>query len=266
MKGIARGAALLALSFGLGFPLFWVVLASLRPESELFGGSVVPGRLGLEHYFALFRERRFWMPLANSFALATATTLITVVFGTSAAYALSRLRFRGRALVLAGLLLVSLFPPIALISPLFVVMRGLGLVGTLYGLVLPYLTFALPLIVWLMAGHFRELPPELEEAALMDGASRLRAFWSVVLPLALPGVAAASILTFVFCWNEFMFAFAFSLEPDRQTVPVALTLLRGRYQVPWGQVLAASVVGALPVVALVLALSRRLERRLGVGR
>jgi ABC-type glycerol-3-phosphate transport system permease component len=259
MRGL-RVALLSALGFGLGFPLVWMLLASLRPEADLFAGRW--SRLGFEHYRALFAERRFWVPISNSLWVASITTAISVAIGTSAAYALARLRFRGRDALLALLLAVSLFPPVALVSPLFLLLREIGLVDTLTGLVLPDLTFALPLTVWLMAGYFKQLPASLEEAALIDGASRLRALWSIVLPVAFPGIAASAILTFVFAWNEFMFASVFTLGPKTQTVPVALALLRGRYQVPWGQVLAAAVVGTLPVIVLVLTLARRIENSL----
>jgi ABC-type glycerol-3-phosphate transport system permease component len=145
------------------------------------------------------------------------------------------------------------------------VLRALRLINTYPGLILPYLTFATPLTVWLLVGFFRQLPVELEEAAMVDGASRLRIFWEVVVPVALPGLAATAILTFLYCWNEFLFALSFTLGPERQTVPVAIALFRGRYQVPWGQILAAAIVATAPVAALVLVFQRKIVQGLTAG-
>ena len=150
-------------------------------------------------------------------------------------------------------------------SPLYLLLRSLHLINTYPGLVLPYLTFAMPLTVWLLVGFFRQLPAELEEAAMVDGASRLRAFREVIIPLAVPGLATTAILTFVYSWNEFLFALSFTLGPERQTVPVAIALFRGQYQVPWGQILAAAIVATAPVTLLVLAFQRRIVQGLTAG-
>lgn len=248
------------------FPLYVALAASLGPESRLFDApSLAPTRPTFEHYRALFAERDFWTPLRNSLVVAGATTALCVALGAPCAYALARMRFRGRDLLLAAVLAVSMFPQVAVVSPLYLVLRTLGLIHTYPGLVLPYLTFAMPLTVWLLTGFFRQLPRELEDAARVDGASPLRVFVSIILPLAAPGVATTAILTFIYCWNEFLFALSFTVGPERQTVPVAIALFRGRYQVPWGQVLAASVVASAPVVLLVLAFQRRIVRGLTAG-
>jgi ABC-type glycerol-3-phosphate transport system permease component len=197
--------------------------------------------------------------------VAGSTTLFCVTIGSLCAYALARLRFRGKALLLGVILAVSMFPQIAVVSPLFLLLRSVRLIDTYPGLILPYLTFAMPLAVWLLVGYFRQLPAELEEAAMVDGASRLRAFREVIVPLALPGLAATAILTFVYSWNEFLFALSFTLGPERQTVPVAIALFRGQYQVPWGQVLAAAIVATAPVAVLVLAFQRRIVQGLTAG-
>ena len=144
-------------------------------------------------------------------------------------------------------------------------LRDLRLITTYPGLVLPYLTFAMPLAVWLLVGFFRQLPAELEEAAMVDGATRLQTLRQVVLPIAAPGLAATAILTFLYSWNEFLFALSFTLGPERQTVPVAIALFRGRYQVPWGQILAGSIVATLPVAVVVLAFQRRIVQGLTAG-
>ena len=173
------------------------------------------------------------------------TTVVALPVAALCAYALARLRFRGRGLLLALILAVSMFPQISIVPPLYLMLRELRLLDTYPASSFPYVTFSAPLAVWLLTGFFRQLSPELEEAAMLDGASRVRALWDVVLPLAAPGVATAAILTFLYCWNEFLFALSFTLGPDRYTVPVAVTLFRGRYQVPWGQVLAATVVATI---------------------
>ncbi len=158
-----------------------------------------------------------------------------------------------------------MFPQISIVSPLYLVLRSLRLIDTYPGLVLPYMTFAMPLTIWLLVGFFRQLPRDLEEAALVDGATRWQAFTKVLLPLAAPGLATTAILTFIYCWNEFLFALSFTLGPERQTVPVAIALFRGQYQVPWGQILAAAVVATAPVAALVLVFQRRIVQGLTAG-
>jgi ABC-type glycerol-3-phosphate transport system permease component len=243
-----------------------MAMSSLTPEARLFGApSLVPRTVTLDHYRALFSVRDFLVPIRNSIVVAALTTLVAVPAAALCAYAIARLRFRGRGLLLALILSVSMFPQVSIVPTLYLVLRALGLLDTYPGLVLPYLTFATPLAVWLLTALFRQLPRDLEEAAMLDGASRLRALWDVVLPLAAPGVATAAILTFLYCWNEFLFALSFTLGPDRHTVPVAVTLFRGRYQVPWGQVLAATVTATVPVAVLVAVFQRRIVAGLTAG-
>jgi ABC-type glycerol-3-phosphate transport system permease component len=257
------GAALLVLQL---FPIYWMLASSLAPESRLFQSRpLLPTALSFDHYRALFDERDFLIPIRNSLVVAAMTTVVVLPVAALCAYALARLRFRGRGLFLALILAVSMFPQISIVPPLYLILRELRLLDTYPGLVLPYVTFSAPLAVWLLTGLFRQLPPELEQAAMLDGASRLRALRDVVVPLAAPGVATAAILTFLYCWNEFLFALSFTLGPDRYTVPVAVTLFRGRYQVPWGQVLAATVVATIPVALLVLTVQRRIVAGLTAG-
>lgn len=268
MKSGGRwGTAVIALLvLASAFPFYWAIASSLTPEAQLYERrSLVPARLVLDHYRALFAERDFLVPIRNSLIVAGTTTAFCVVVGGLCAYALARLRFRGKAPILGLILAVSVFPQIAVISPLYLVLRELRLINTYPGLILPYLTFAMPLTVWLLVGFFRQLPAELEEAAMVDGASRLRALREVILPLAVPGLATTAILTFVYSWNEFLFALSFTLGPERQTVPVAIALFRGQYQVPWGQILAAAIVATAPVALLVLLFQRRIVQGLTAG-
>jgi len=266
MKAPAWPLVTITLVGAILFPLYWVAIASFTPEGRLFAQpALVPDALVLDHYRALFGGRDFWTPVRNSLVVAGATTAFCVAFGAICAYALARLRVPGQAPILALVLAVSMFPQISIVSPLYLVLRELGLLNTYPGLVLPYLTFAMPLTIWLLVGFFRQLPPELEEAGLMDGAGRLRTLWEIILPLSWPGLATAAILTFLYSWNEFLFALSFTLGPERHTVPVAITLFRGQYQVPWGQILAAAMVATVPVAALVLAAQRRIIAGLTSG-
>jgi ABC-type glycerol-3-phosphate transport system permease component len=249
----------------LMLPLAWALLASLTPESQLFGGHLLPSSLVTEHYRALFEERNFWRPIQNSLIVALLTTGASLAIAVPCAYALVRLPFAGSAAVLGFVLAVSMFPQIAMVPSLYLVLRTLNLLDTYAGLVLPYLTFAVPLAVWLLSGFFRQLPVDLEEAALLDGASRIRAIREVVLPLSWPGVATTGILVFLYSWNEFLFALSFTLGPERYTVPVAITLFRGQYQVPWGQVLAAALVATAAVAIVVLIAQRRIVAGLTAG-
>jgi ABC-type glycerol-3-phosphate transport system permease component len=247
-------------------PLYWALVASLTPEARIFGGPpLIPFPVVFDHYHALFVERAFWIPIRNSFIVAGATTMLAVSIGAPCAYAIARLQFRARTPLLAFVLAVSMFPQIALVSPLFLLLRALGLINTFPGLILPYLTFAMPLAIWFLVGFFRQLPAELEEAAMMDGAGRWRTLTEVVLPLAWPGLATTALITFLYSWNELLFALSFTLGPERHTVPVAIALFRGQYQVPWGQVFAAAAVTTAPLALVILFAQRRIIEGLTAG-
>ena len=261
-----RTLLIVALLIPIAFPLYWALVASLTSEAKLFSDpSIWPSDPIVSHYRALFATRDFWTPVRNSLIVAGITTLFCVTVGSLAAYALARLEFRGKAIILGFILAVSMFPQISIVSPLYLLLRALRLINTYPGLIMPYMTFAMPLTVWLLVGYFRQLPKDLEEAALVDGASRLVAFGRIILPLAMPGLATTAILTFIYCWNEFLFALSFTLGPERQTVPVAIALFRGEYQVPWGEILAASVVATAPVALIVLLFQRRIVQGLTSG-
>jgi ABC-type glycerol-3-phosphate transport system permease component len=249
-----------------GLPLLWMALASVTPERQLFEGTgLLTGPFVLEHYRTLFAERDFWTPIRNSLIVAATTTFLSVIVGGTCAYALARLQVPGAGIILAFVLAVSMFPQISLVAPLYLLLREVGLINTYPGLVLPYLTFAMPLTIWLLVGYFRQLPPDLEDAAAMDGAGRWRTLVEIIAPVAWPGIATTGILTFVYCWNEFLFALSFTLGPERYTVPVAITLFRGQYQVPWGQILAAAMVATLPVMLLVALFHRKITQGLTAG-
>jgi ABC-type glycerol-3-phosphate transport system permease component len=261
---LTAAAVIIALAL-LCLPWLWAVLASFQPEARLFEGDVVAWPAVTEHYAAVLRGGELLLPLRNSLLVASATTALCLLLGSACAYALARLPVPGRRTLLAGLLAVSMFPQIAIVSPLYLMLRALHLINSFPGLILPYVSFAMPLTVWLLVGFFRQIPAELEEAARVDGASRVRILFEIVAPLAAPALATTAILVFIYCWNEFLFALSFTLGPERFTVPVAIALFRSQYQVSWGQVLAAAVISTAPVMALLLLFQRRIVAGLTAG-
>jgi ABC-type glycerol-3-phosphate transport system permease component len=246
-------------------PVLWMVAASFTPEARIFDSVLAALSFDATHYRALFATRDFLVPIRNSLIVASATTAVAIPIAVLCAFALTRLRMPGARILLATILAVSMFPQISIVPPLYLALRALGLLNTYPGLVLPYLTFSTPLAVWMLTAFFRQLPRELEDAARLDGASRLRALRDVLLPIAAPGIASTAILVFLYSWNEFLFAFSFTLGPERYTVPVAITLFRGRYQVPWGEIMAAAVVATIPVALIVFAFQRRIVSGLTTG-
>jgi multiple sugar transport system permease protein len=261
---VAASGLFILLAF---FPFVWTLLSSFKPAAQLFqiNPPLWPRPFTWENYRAIFLDRHFSVNILNSVIVAGVTTLVAVAVGSLAAYALARLRFRGKEALLGFFLVVSLFPPVATVSPLFLLFERAGLINTYLGLILPYLTFALPLAVWLLTAFFRQIPFELEEAARVDGAGPLRVYWEVTLPLAAPGIFTTAILTFITCWNEFLFALAFTTNDQIRTIPVAIVMFSGYHTVPWGQILAAVTVVTLPVAVLVLALQRRIIAGLTAG-
>ena len=253
--GITGTIPLALISFAIGLVLALGVALMRLSKNRVVSGI---GRF----YVSVIRGTPL---LVQLFVIFYGLPAIGVVIGSFAAYALARLKMRGKFLLLAIVLSISTFPQIAIAAPLFRLWSEIGFYNTLYGLIIPYLTFALPLAVWLLVGYFRQLPPELEDAAFVDGASRLRTLTTIVLPLAAPGIATTAILTFVYCWNEFLFALSFTITHERQTVPVAVALFRGQFQIPWGQILAATIVSTLPVLVLVAGFQRRILSGLTAG-
>ena len=248
-------------------PVAWLASLSLKPPGDLADGRFVPRTVSLEHYLAVFRDPQFPAALGNSLGIGLIATLIAVVLGSLAAYAIVRLRFPGRNVVLVGALAVAMFPPIAIIGPIFDLWRLLGLFDTWAGLVVPYMTLTLPLAIWTLAAFFREIPWELEQAARVDGATPFTAFRRVILPLAAPGVFATAILVFVFAWNDFLFAAALTSTTASRTVPAAIAFFTGssRFELPTGAIAAASVIVTVPVTLLILVFQRRIVTGLTAG-
>lgn len=249
------------------FPFAWTLLSSFKPATQLFqiNPPLWPETFTWGNYEAIFLERRFHRNIMNSLIVAGTTAFVCVALGSFAAYALARLRFRGKAALLGFILVISLFPPVSIVSPLFLIFEKAGLINTYPALIFPYMTFALPLAVWLLTAFFRQIPFELEEAARVDGAGAFQVFFQVTLPLAAPGVFTTAILTFIYCWNEFLFALALTTNDASRTIPVAIVLFSGYHTVPWGQILAAVSVVTLPVAVMVLLLQRRIVAGLTAG-
>jgi multiple sugar transport system permease protein len=254
---------LLAVAFCVG-PFAWQLLTSVRPEAELTEAGL-PSTLTWASYAGAFHGRPFGRVLWNSFLVASLTTSLCLVVGTTAAFALAKLRFPGRRLLLAATLATSMFPPIATVSPLFLVIRALGLRDQLAGLVLPYTTFALPLTIWILSGFFRAIPDDLYRAALLDGCSPFQAFRRVLLPVVVPGLGATAILVFVAAYNELIYALTFTSSPEQRTVPVAIRLFAAEHKEPWGEIAAASMIASVPLLLVTLLCQRHIVRGLTAG-
>ena len=247
-------------------PFFWQLLTSLKPETELLVlPPILPSRLTGEHYAAVFGRSVIPRALLNSLGIAAATTVLALAVGLPGAYALARLPVPGRRALLLAIVASTALPQIATVGPLFLALRGLGLRDTWVGLILADTSFALPLVLWLLAGFIREIPVEMEQAAQLDGASRGAMLRWVILPLCAPGVASAGILTFLLSWNEFLFAYTFTASEASRTVPVALALFPGVFEVPWGDIAAASILASVPPILVVAGLQRYLVRGVLAG-
>lgn len=264
--GLARDLVVLMLLALYAVPYFWQIVTSLKPEAELLSlPPLLPTRVTWEHYRVVLQQSLIPRALWNSLGVALITTIVALSLGSLAAYALARLPVPGKKLILLGIVAGSAFPQIATVSPLYLLMRALGLRDTWTGLVLANASFALPLVIWLLAGFIREIPEELEQAAALDGARPSQVFRFVLLPLMAPGMASAALLTFLFSWNEFLFAYTFTATGASRTVPVALSLFPGIFEVPWGDIAAASILASLPPIVLVALLQRYLIRGLLAG-
>lgn len=259
---IAFAAAAVA-CFAVG-PFAWQLVTSLRPEAQLTE-LAPPTEPTLASYRAVFARPDLGTAVFNSALVAGLTTVFSLAIAASAGFAIAKLRFPGKNVLLGVTLAVSMFPPIATVSPLYLLVRSLGLLDHAAGLVLPYTTFALPLAIWILATFFRDVPDELYQAARVDGCSPLQAFAKVFLPIASPALVTTAILVFVFAYNELMWALTFTSSPSQRTIPVAIAMFSSEHAEPWGEIAAASVVATLPLVAITLLLQRRIVSGLTAG-
>jgi multiple sugar transport system permease protein len=239
-------------------PVLWIASLSFKDPATIADGSFLPRRWTLANYRGIFETSLFTRALVNSIGIALIATLLSVVVGSMAAYAVARLRFPGKGLLVGATLLIAMFPAISLVSPLFNLWRQLGLFDTWPGLIIPYLTFSLPLAIYTLSAFFRDIPWELERAARVDGATPFQAFTRVIAPLAAPGMVTTAILVFIFCWNDFVFAISLTSTSASRTVPAAIAFFSGasQFQTPIGSIAAAGVVITIPIVIFVFLFQR----------
>lgn len=262
---ILYGGGLLLLLLG-SFPFFWMFSTSLKPGAEIFATpTLLPRHATLENFVQLFRDTSFLLYFRNSVLVAGATVALTLSVAAAGAYGLTRFRFRGRDTVAGAILLTYMFAPIMIIIPFYILIRQLGLVNTRLALVLSYATFCLPFCLWLLRAFFLSVPVELEEAAMVDGANRPRAVWHVVLPLALPGLIAAGIFTFILAWNDFLFALVLIGQDELKTLAIGVNDFFHMAVVDWGLIMAAGVMITIPALLFFVAIQRYLIAGWGAG-
>jgi len=248
-------------------PFVWQFLTSIKPVDEIKAIPVIwfPSRIHTQYYFNVFQLHPFHLYLRNSFIVASSTTFLAMLIGSMAAYALARLRFKGKKIVLLLMLSVSMFPTIATLSPLFLILRSFRLLNTYAGLIIPYLTFSLPFSIWLMTNYFSRIPKGFEEAAAIDGCNRVQIYLKVMFPLIIPGIFSAGLLVFINSWNEFIYALTFMTRREMRTVPVGIALFPSGYELPWGDIAAGSIVVVIPLIILVLIFQKRIIAGLTTG-
>ena len=248
-------------------PVLWIMSLSFKTTATLTDGKFIPREWTWENYKTIFQTDQFVRALINSIGIALISTLIAVILGTMAAYAISRLDFPGKKLLVGVSLLIAMFPQVSLVTPLFNIERNIGIFDTWAGLILPYITFALPLAIYTLSAFFKQIPWDLEKAAKMDGATQGEAFRKVIAPLAAPGVFTTAILVFIFCWNDFLFAISLTSTERSRTVPVALSFFTGasQFEDPTGAISAAAVVITIPIILFVLFFQRRIVAGLTSG-
>jgi multiple sugar transport system permease protein len=255
----------LAALYCLG-PFIWQAITSVKPAAELTSlPPVLPSQPTASHYVSVFEGHPFLRIIANSFVVASCTTALSLIVGSLAAFALAKLGIGRRGLILALILSASMFPPIATVSPLYIIVRALGLRDTLVALIMTYTTFSLPLTIWVLTNFFRNIPDELYLASSVDGCTPFQSFYKIILPLAAPGLFATAILVFIFSWNEFLFALTFTSTVASRTIPVGIALFPGLHEVPWGDIAAASIVVTVPLIVLVFVFQKRIIEGLTAG-
>jgi multiple sugar transport system permease protein len=261
------GSANLAVVVFAMFPVFWITMLSFKSPNTISDGRLIPKDWSTENYSQIFKQSVFTDALRNSIGIALIATVIAVVLAAMAAYAIARLDFPGKTLILSMALAIAMFPPISIVGPLYNMWRNLGLFDTWPGLIIPYMTFTLPLAIYVLSAFFREIPWELEQAAQIDGATPWQAFSKVIAPLAAPGVFTTAILVFIFAWNDFVFAVSLTSTNAAQTVPAAISQFPGasQFQQPTGSIAAAAVIVTVPIIIMVLFFQRRIVAGLTAG-
>jgi trehalose/maltose transport system permease protein len=267
IKKICFASFIVLIGFAALFPFYWAFVSSLKTGTALFDTHLWPSDISIANYRDIASDTLFERSLANSFYVASGVVALSLGLATMAAYALGRYHFRGRRLLLLAILGVSTFPQVAVLSGLFELIRWLGLYNNLHGLMVTYMIFTLPFTIWVLTSFMRELPREIEEAAIMDGASSWTILVRIFLPLLKPALLTTGLLAFIAAWNEFLFALTFTLTQDKRTIPVAIAMINGasQHELPWGKIMAASVIVTLPLVFLVFVFQRRIVAGLTSG-
>ncbi|WP_188455893.1 carbohydrate ABC transporter permease [Virgibacillus oceani] len=264
--GIGFYVFLVVFVFLVMFPFIWVFLTSIKAPGEIFSSfKWFTSNPSLESYEAALTNRPLLRYMLNSFVVSALTTVLALVFASLTSYALTRLPIKGKGLILGLVLAASMFPQIAIISPMFNLITDLGLRNSYLGLVIPYITISLPLAIWILSTFFQKIPFELEESAKLDGASPFQTFRKIIFPLAAPGVFTTGILVFIAAWNEYLFALTINSDDLWRTVPVGISMYQSQYSIPWGDISAATVIVTIPIVILVLLFQRRIVSGLTSG-
>jgi trehalose/maltose transport system permease protein len=266
-KGVLFYALVVVIVVVSVFPFYYAILTSFKSGTDLFRVTYWPTNISFANYIQVFTQGSFVQNLLNSVFVATVTVLLALFLAVTAAFALSRVNFMGRGLLLMTILAVSMFPQIAVLAGLFEVIRMLGIYNTPWALIFSYTIFTLPFTVWVLTTFMRDLPIEIEEAAIVDGATPWVIITRVFMPLMWPALVTTGLLAFIGAWNEFLFALTFTSSNATRTVPVAIALLSGgsQYEIPWGIIMAASVVVTVPLVVLVLIFQRKIVSGLTAG-
>lgn len=262
----AHGVIVAIVLFSIA-PILWTIVTSLKPEQDIVTSQLqyLPQNVTFDNYVAIWTRSGYPRLITNSTIVTIITLIICMMIGTLAAYSFSRYRFRGRGQILLVYLVIRMFPVVLMIVPLWIMMRSVGLLNTHFGLALAYTTFLLPICIWMMKGFFDAIPPELEDAARIDGCTRLSALFRVVLPLARGGLVATAVFIGIAAWNEYLFALMFTNSQNSQTWPVGLALMVGEFQLPWGALSAGGVISIVPVIILFGIVQQSLVRGLTAG-
>lgn len=267
VKQVSFYALVLAIILFSVFPFYYAILSSFESGSALFNVNYLPEEINFSNYVSVFAEQPFARNIFNSIIVAVVVVALSLFLGVTAAYALGRVQFRGRAALLLTILGVSMFPQVAVLSGMFELIRWIGIYNSLPGLILANMILTLPFTVWVLTTFMRELPKELEEAAYVDGATPWVVVYRVFLPLMWPALVTTGLLAFIAAWNEFLFALTFTLTNEMRTVPVAIALITGasQFELPWGNIMAASVIVTVPLIVLVLIFQRKIVSGLTAG-
>lgn len=267
LTGITMWIGVGVILFWILFPFLWIGVTSLKSPQEITSSPFrwIPSPLFFTNYKEVFVRQPFLVYLSNSFLVASLSTFLALMVGSFAAYAAARLQFPGKEHLMMVMICIYMFPCISIVSPLFLIMKKIHLLNTYPALIIPYTTFSLPLVIFVLSNFFKMIPREMEEAARVDGCTHLSAFFRVVLPVSLPGLFTCAILVFIGAWNEFLFALTFTSSVGMRTVPVGISMYPGQFAMPWGTIFAASMLVTLPLVIMTLLFQRKIISGLTAG-